>query len=182
MGDRLIFSTIHGSHLYGFDHEGSDEDWYEVYEGKGRKLTQHTDGHYDVVRGDLEAFLIRAASGSHQSAEAIFSQQKDWAPGMEEKWGPLLANFRLAGEAYQKYERTIKKFSHSDEFKRRRHACRLALNLWEMRVSGSGRFNPRIHQVDRALCAGYAATYRGDELLAQLEGLIHPDSGFAISS
>lgn len=178
MGE-LIFRTQHGSHLYGFEHADSDEDWYEVYEGKGRKLTQHTDGTLDVVKGDLEAFLIRAASGSHQSAEAIFSKSKAWAPGMEEKWGPLLANFRIAGEAYSKYERTIKKFCYGD-FKRRRHACRLAINLWEMRVSGSGRFNPRIHPVDRTLCEGYARAFEGDELLAQLQDLMHPDRGFAI--
>lgn len=176
---RLIFRTIHGSKLYGFDHADSDEDWYEVYEGKGRKLTQRTDGQLDVVRGDLEAFMLRAASGSHQSAEAIFSESKAWEPGMEEKWGPLLANFRIAGEAYLKYERTIKKFCFGD-FKRRRHACRLAINLWQMRVSGSGRFNPRIHPVDRTLCAAYAVTYEGDELLAQLQDLIHPEPGVAV--
>lgn len=175
----LIFRTEHGSHLYGFAHEGSDYDIYEVYEGKGRSLKQSTDGELDIVRGDLEAFLIRAASGSHQSAEAIFSPVKDWAPGMEEKWGPMLKNFRIAGEAYSKYERTIKKFCFGD-FKRRRHACRLAINLWEMRVSGSGRFNPRLHPVDRILCDGYAKTLEGEALLAELQDLIHPNPGVAI--
>lgn len=34
----LIFSTVHGSHLYGLAHEGSDLDVYEVYEGKADNL------------------------------------------------------------------------------------------------------------------------------------------------
>lgn len=180
MERKLIFRTEAGSHLYGFAHEGSDYDIYEVYEGKGRNLKQSTDGELDVVRGDLEAFLLRAASGSHQSAEAIFSPVKVWAPGMEEKWGPLLANFRIAGEAYAKYERTIKKFCFGD-FKRRRHACRLAINLWEMRVSGSGRFNPRLHYVDRTLCEGYARAFTGSDLLDQLQDLMNPQRGWEVT-
>lgn len=176
---ELIFRTDHGSHLYGFEHEGSDHDVYEVYEGNSRKLRQTTDGNLDLVRGSLSAFMLRASSGAHQSAEALFSKQKDFAPGMEEKWGHLFDNFRLGAEAYEKYERTIKKFAFGN-FKQRRHAGRLALNLWEMRVSGSGRFNPRIHSIDRHLITAYAKLREGDELLAELHDLINPQRGFDI--
>ena len=179
MTEKLIFRTLHGSHLYGFNHADSDEDWYEVYEGKSRKLHQETDGKLDIVRGTIEGFMIRAASGSHQSAEALFSREKAWAPGMEEKWGPLLDNFRIAGEAYAKYERTIKKFCYGD-FKKRQHACRLAMNLWEMRVSWSGRFNPRIHTTERILCAGYAHAFEGAELWEQLNQFTNPERGIDI--
>ena len=173
---RLIFRTVVGSHLYGFAHPGSDYDIYEVYEGKGRSLKQTMEGNLDIVRGDLEAFLLRAATGSHQSAEALFSNQKDWEPGMEEKWGPMLQNFRLGGEAFRKYERTIKKFCFGD-FKKRRHACRLAINLHEMRVSGRGQFDPRLHPIDRSLCEGYAKIFKGDALCEQLQDMIHPPGG-----
>ena len=43
MSSPLIFYTLHGSRLYGLDHEDSDEDWYFVSEGTGRKLHQETD-------------------------------------------------------------------------------------------------------------------------------------------
>lgn len=162
----LIFSTVHGSHLYGLAHEGSDRDWYEVYEGKSHKLHQSVTLGDDTVTGTLEAFLIRAASGSHQSVEAIFSQEKVWAPGMEEKWGALVSGFRVTGgDAFAKYERTIKKFCFGD-FKRRRHACRLALNLADLRESG--RFNPRLSESAVLLCNGYAKVLEGKDLVKAL--------------
>ena len=172
MTGDLIFRTQHGSHLYGFEHAGSDYDLYEVYEGKSHTLRQSTDGTLDVVTGTLEAFLLRAASGSHQSVEAIFSESKEWAPGMEEKWGPLIENFRVTDpEAFAKYERTIKKFAFGD-YKRRRHACRLAINLGELRETG--RITPRLHPVDRVLCSGYAKIYEGHELLDQIREVAIP--------
>ena len=138
----VIFDTIHGSHLYGLATGSSDLDVYRVFEGTGTQLKQGVHGSLDLVRGDLEAFVIRAQSGSHQSLEALFSPVKQWGPGMESKWGPYLAGFRVTGsEVFEKYERTIKKFCYGD-FKRRRHACRLAFNLGELRHSG--RFNPRM--------------------------------------
>ena len=126
---ELIFSTVHGSHLYGLAHEGSDRDVYYVYEGKGRNLRHAMNGDDDSVRGTLDAFLERAYTGSHQAVEALFSQKKDWAPGMFERYGAMLDRLYIeGGEVFAKYERTIKKFSYGD-FKRRRHACRLRLNF-----------------------------------------------------
>lgn len=162
----LIFSTVHGSHLYGLAHEGSDLDVYEVYEGKADNLRQSMSGKDDSVRGTLEAFLRRALTGSHQSVEALFSQKKVYAPGMEEKYGPMLDGLYIrGGDVYAKYERTIKKFCYGD-FKRRRHACRLSLNLHELRKYG--RFNPELRQAEAVLCSGYANALHGDDLLAQL--------------
>lgn len=159
----LIFRTVHGSHLYGLAHKDSDMDFYDVYEGKTRSLTQNINEGIDVVSGTLDAFLKRAYSGSHQSVEAIFSQEKQWAPGMEEKWGPMIDGVRVGGSGvFKKYERTIKKFSYGD-FKRRRHAVRLAFNLAQLRRSG--RFNPRLDTEDAFLANKWAEKWQ-DGILA----------------
>ena len=174
---KMIFQTVHGSRLYGFDHKDSDYDLFKVYEGKDRKLYQSVVGKNDVVIGTLEGVVLRAFSGSHQSAAAIFSPKKEWAPGMEEKWGPYLKNIRLGVEAQIKYERTIKKFVYGD-FKKRRHAARLAHNLRGLKMNG-GQFSPRLPQIDASLCAAYAQTFEGDALLDQLRDMMYP-TGFDI--
>lgn len=164
--DALIFSTVHGSNLYGMAHAGSDLDVYYVYEGQGTKLKQTMAGQDDSVRGTLDAFLKRAYTGSHQSVEALFSTQKQWAPGMVEKYGAMLSNLYIeGGEVFAKYERTIKKFCYGD-FKKRRHACRLSLNLRQLREHG--RFNPELTETELILCNGYAKLYEGDKLWANL--------------
>lgn len=165
---KLIFETVHGSYLYGLAHEGSDRDLYRVYEGSGTSLRQSVVEGLDVVRGDLEAFLTRACSGSHQSLEALFSHEKRWAPGMREKWGPFLDDLRVSGpEVFDKYERTIRKFCYGD-FKRRRHACRLRINLADLRCYG--RFNPRLSRQDLDWVNAYAMVYEGDDLRKGLLG------------
>lgn len=159
---ELIFSTVHGSHLYGLAHAGSDRDVYYVYEGKGRNLHHSKDGDHDSVRGTLDAFLQRAYTGSHQSVEALFSRQKVWAPGMLEQYGAMLDRLYIeGGEVFAKYERTIKKFAYGD-FKRRRHACRLRLNLQGLRERG--RFDPELTETEKLLCNAYAKVFEGDEL------------------
>lgn len=163
---QLIFETIHGSHLYGLAHGGSDSDIYRVYEGDGRDLRQTVVGDVDTVRGDLEAFLLRARSGSHQSLEALFSPVKQYGEGMAEKWGPFLDNLYVSGgDVFAKYERTIKKFCYSD-FKRRRHAVRLSLNLRTMRRDG--RFNPRLTEDEIRHVNNIANAFTGDDLKGAL--------------
>lgn len=158
----LIFSTVHGSHLYGLAHGESDLDVYNVYEGKSLKLRQSMSGKDDSVRGTLDAFLARAYTGSHQSVEALFSKQKVWAPGMQEMYGPMLDRLYIeGGEVYAKYERTIKKFCHED-FKRRRHAARLTFNLQMLRTYG--RFDPTLTEFEVELCDMYATNYKGAAL------------------
>ena len=167
MAKVQIFETVHGSHLYGLAHAGSDWDIYRVYEGTGKALKQSVTDGVDTVRGDLEAFVLRAQSGSHQSLEALFSPVKTWMPGMEEKWGPYLEGFRVTGhEVFEKYERTIRKFCYGD-FKRKRHAIRLRYNLGELREYG--RFNPRMNPGEITWANKYA-TYEGDELKELLLG------------
>lgn len=158
----LIFETVHGSHLYGLEHEGSDMDLYKVYENDGTTdLKQSIHAGVDTVRGSLDAFLKRATSGSHQSVEALFSPVKQWHPGMEEKYGPFIEGFRVSGgEAFAKYERTIHKFCYGN-YKKRRHAVRLWLNLRDLRTYG--RFNPRL-DLDQQFIVDVGARLEGDEL------------------
>ena len=159
---NLIFSTVHGSHLYGMAHNGSDVDIYEVFEGDGTSLTQKIHGGDDHVWGSLEAFTRRALTGSHQSCEALFSPVKVFRPGMREKYGAYLDGFRVTGsDVFAKYERTIKKFCYGD-FKRRRHAARLALNLAELRAEG--RFNPRLKPQQVRYIGLAAEKFEGDKL------------------
>lgn len=159
---ELIFSTVHGSMLYGLAHPGSDRDVYYVYEGKGHKLKQSTDGVDDSVRGTLDAFVHRAYTGSHQSVEALFSNVKEWEPGMYEKYGAYVEGITITGgDVFAKYERTIKRFCHED-FKRRRHAARLTFNLQMLRTYG--RFDPTLTEFEVELCDMYATNYKGAAL------------------
>lgn len=159
----LIFMTVHGSHLYGMAHEGSDRDYYLVYEGTDPKLRQRVVDGADVVRGTVDAFLTRAVSGSHQSVEALFSPFKVY-PSLEmrERWDPLFEGLRITGpEVFEKYERTIRKFCYGD-FKRRRHAVRLAQNLKGLR--GNGRFNPDMTAEEIEMANTLAADLSAEEL------------------
>lgn len=159
----LIFRTIHGSRLYGLDHEGSDLDVYQVYEGQGTHLNQTVNTHgIDTVVGTLEAFTRRALTGSHQSCEALFSPVKEFPPGMREKYGAYLDGFRITGgDVFEKYERTIRKFCYGD-FKRRRHAVRLSLNLTALR--STGRFNPRLTELQADYATEVAGQFADDGL------------------
>lgn len=163
---ETIFTTIHGSRLYGLAHAYSDNDLYTVTEGTSKHLRQSIVGDVDTVRGSIEAFLNRARSGSHQSCEALFSQVKEYGPGMKEKWGPILAGLYVSGgDVFDKYERTIKKFSYGD-FKRRRHAARLALNLRDLRLYG--RFNPTLDEDQIRFVNNMANAFTGDDLRGAL--------------
>lgn len=159
----IIFSTVHGSRLYGFAHAGSDNDTFTVTDERTRPLTQKVRGDQDDVTVGINRFLQLAYSGSHQSCEALFSREKKWASDqMRERWAPMLsAAYVTDPDAYAKYERTIRAFCYGD-FKRRRHACRLAANLEELRRFGE--FNPRASftQVDH--WNHLASDYSGDTL------------------
>lgn len=161
----IVFSTIHGSRLYGFAHEGSDYDRFTVVEGKAR-ARQHTNGDDDHVTMGLSTFLELANSGSHQSVEALFSKLKEWGPAGE-MYAPMLSQMRVFGPAVNaKYSRTIKAFCFGD-FKRRRHAVRLKLNQNELARTGQIQrvtLTPsRVKMANRL-----ASTYEGEDLLSLL--------------
>lgn len=174
----LIFTTIHGSRLYGLAKPDSDYDWYSVYTDdhqfqpgqRGQRILSYSDRRDDEISVTLEEFLKRIRSGSHQAIEALFSKEKKWE---DARMRPFLASMRVTSpEVFLAYERTIRKFAYGD-FKRRRHAVRLALNLASLRAHGF--FDPRLSQAEKeALVEPYATLLSGKQLL---RALTCPESG-----
>ena len=141
-----VFTTVHGSHLYGLNHEGSDLDIFTITTSPAPKARQGIRDNLDTATVGFETFLRRATTGSHQSAEALFSPYKQWHSHTE--LAPFLDGLRIGGGAVAaKYERTIRSFTHGD-FKKRRHAARLALNLDQLRRFG--RFTPVLTESEKA--------------------------------
>lgn len=156
-----IFTTIHGSRLYGWAKKDSDHDRFTVTDSLRLKARQTVVGDQDHVRVGLNLFLIRALGGSHQSVEALFSPYKEWNPEYLHL-KPFIDHIVVCGApVYEKYERTIRSFCFGD-FKRRRHAARLSLNLADLREGG--RFNPAMSKVDMDFCAQVAQRAEGEEL------------------
>lgn len=155
-----VFTTPHGSRLYGLHHANSDCDTYTVtFNGNGQANHRVTE-EFDAVRVDWRTFLKLASSGSHQSCEALFSRQKVWTPEGE-SLRPLIEGMYVTGsDVFEKYERTIKKFSHGD-YKRRQHAVRLAMNLTGLRTHG--RFDPELTEEQKRY-ARMMAEYSGPAL------------------
>lgn len=151
--NSIIFKSLHGSHLYGLNHAGSDIDWYAVhnanvsYEGKAQ--TPKTDSFQTVVDGiDMtlmtwKTFHIQAFEGVPQALEAMFSERVEidkieaWRHGFHVGL-PNMMN---------KYAHAIEKFA-TFEFKRRRHAMRYVVNLNEALKAG-GRFNPTLSDSEK---------------------------------
>lgn len=155
----IVFATRHGSRLYGFQTESSDEDWFVVTTSHRPRPEHVVKGTLDLVQIGLQTFLDYASSGSHQSVEALFSPQKLWG---DEQYRSYIEGMRITDEAaFRKYRRTIKAFSFGD-FKRRRHAVRLANNLSDLRRYG--RFNPELTQREAAFAGTLAENLAGHAL------------------
>lgn len=132
---KLLFSTPHGSHLYGTAHSASDEDFFEVYENrigriKARFAKQKISGKDDVLRTDLSTFMQYAKKGVPQYLEAMYSDMAT----VDLIGTPFRYSFRPdLWEAIHTYRRTITALynrgleENDDKFKR--HAWRLAFNL-----------------------------------------------------
>lgn len=162
---EIIFTTRHGSHLYGLAGPTSDLDIYTVTTSRNR-ARQRVNGLDDSFTIGFDAFLEYAFGGSHQSVEALFSTEKVWHS--HHHLAPMLDGYRITGgDVLAKYRRTIRKFAHADDFKRRRHACRLWLNMQCLRWDG--RFDPRMTTDEiRWATAIAASTMTGDELAEYL--------------
>lgn len=156
-----VFTTKHGSHLYGLAHADSDRDTFIVtFEDSGRAL-QTMNGREDEVRVGWRTFLDRAKSGSHQSCEALFSDYKLWTPEGR-ALQPMIEGTRVqGGDVFLKYERTIRKFAFGT-YKQRRHGARLYLSLVGLRLDG--RFNPTLTAME-AEWVTRMGHYEGEELL-----------------
>lgn len=158
---EIIFETVHGSHLYGMATPYSDRDTFVVTTSNHR-ASQKVTGDVDRTTIGWSTFLLYAQTGSHQSVEALFSREKVWHSRKELE--PYLDSMRVVGRGvYEKYTRTIQNFAHSGDFKRRRHAIRLWLNLQDLRRFG--RFDPRMTAAEVAWASDLAtADLTGDEL------------------
>lgn len=165
----LIFSTVHGSRLYGMAHSQSDHDVFTVTTAN-RTRARHTiteNGRVDHVSVGLDTYLKRVFEGSHQAVEALFSPYKEWGGSDSAHFfRPYLEGLRITGSTvFEKYERTIKSFCYG-EFKQRRHAVRLSWNLAGLR--SEGRFNPVMSPASVAIATWTAEEFEGDELWKRL--------------
>lgn len=165
MEHKVLFKTRHGSHLYGLNHADSDEDFYTVLErprGRRYKWAKQSivDGE-DSLRVDLPTWLRLCEKGVPQALEAMFSTEP-----MEDNLPFLRASYRAGGEVRRTYARTITNFVYTDEFKRRRHAVRLAYNLNDLLKYG--RFNPRMTPGQIEIANSLALDYHGEGLLDKL--------------
>ena len=143
----ILFSTIHGSRLYGTATEHSDFDYYAV--GLNVKTRQRIEGNQDTTIVELGDFINQVGKGVPQALEALYSPYKVWggwagvAGGNAGGWRPYLERLRPGGStAWHTYRRTIAAFEAAGK---PWHAARLEYNLWEMGQGGGlGRFNPRL--------------------------------------
>lgn len=139
---RILLHTVHGSHLYGLAHEGSDYDWYRVvpswHRAKRNDVTHHIFGRYDVTTVGLSTWLHFCDEGVPQALEAMFSRQAgvDALKSYRE-------SYRINTDTMRRtYKRTAKNFMLSGDPKKQRHALRLLYNLEE--ALETGRFDPTL--------------------------------------
>lgn len=133
----LILETITGSRLYGFSHDESDHDYYQVV-SEGRNKQTIANG-YDTTRLNIGSFVGHVAKGVPQAMEALYSPLK-W---VHSDYAGYIAGLEPnMYELPKTYRRTIRNFVMEDTDKHRRHAMRLAVNLAEWWETGS--FNPVI--------------------------------------
>lgn len=140
MEKKILFKTVHGSHLYGLAHEGSDNDFYTVLDkqknarAKYARQKIYSDGTDSMVV-DFGTWLMQCESGVPQALEAMFSQS-----AMIDEIPEFRAGYQVRTSAAPRYLRTITSFCYTQDFKRKRHGLRLALNMYDF--SHTGRFNP----------------------------------------
>lgn len=137
---ETLFRTIHGSHLYGLATARSDCDYYTVIPNRSRARKRYAK---QIIVGDLDTMVIDFSTfrqycdiGVPQALEALFSPVAEVDFIADFRRGYRIDTAAVVG----RYRRTIKSFSLGGDYKRRRHALRLAVNLRE--AVETGRFNP----------------------------------------
>ena len=155
----MLFQTVHGSRLYGLAHAGSDYDWYTVVSkvktAKATYAKHKVVDDLDTTVLDLGTWLKQCQEGVPQALEAMFSNM-----AVHDELGAFRAGYRVGTQVYERYYRTIKSFALSEEYKRKRHALRLALNLNEM--GRTGRFNPTLSPADARYVSDMATKSNSD--------------------
>lgn len=160
---KVLFRTVHGSHLYGLSHAGSDSDYYTVVtkkpvptnrQVKARYAKQTIVGEDDNMVVDFGTWVEMCKTGVPQALEAMYSQM-----ALQDDIADFRASFRVSTGVYETYMRTIKSFALQEGYKKKRHALRLALNLNEL--ARTGRFNPTLSPEDVRYVSLYA--HKGNE-------------------
>jgi hypothetical protein len=155
----MLFQTVHGSRLYGLAHEGSDYDWYtvvpKVHTARATYAKQKVVDNLDTTVIDLPTWLKQCQEGVPQALEAMFSQM-----ATHDDLGALRAGYRVGTQVYETYYKTIKSFALSEDYKRKRHSLRLALNLQEL--GRYGRFNPTLSEADARYVSDMATKSNAD--------------------
>lgn len=134
---KEVFTTLHGSRLYGLHTDESDWDYYTVISSGENKT--YIDGDLDHRVITFDTFLEQIDRGVPQALEALFSPVQVWS-GREDFLKPILYRFRAGYVTYSTYRRTIKAFALHENLERRKHVVRLALNL--NGLVKNRRFNP----------------------------------------
>lgn len=151
----VLFRTIHGSRLYNLHHAESDYDYYTVVDKvknkKARYATHKIVDGVDSVVVDLGTFMGLVDKGVPQALEACFSQCAEI-----DRIEDLRKGVHAGSAVWGTYLRTIKSFALQDDFKHRRHALRLALNLRDLRRYG--RFNPSLTEEQIEMISSMART------------------------
>lgn len=156
MEQQLLFSTVHGSRLYGLSHVNSDYDSFEVYGWLKSRGRQTVRADLDITRTSFDRFMRYCDKGVPQYLEAMFSQMatEDHIPYIRETYVPNMTHVRDV------YSRTIKAFwmegTEGNSLKLRRHALRLLENLHSM--ESTGRFNPTLTEAQAASITHLAKT------------------------
>lgn len=144
---RVLLRTIHGSHLYGLAHAGSDKDIYEVIATKRtarkRNIKQTIANGVDKTVVDMSTFMHMVDECVPQALEAL------WTPVADvDEINAFRTQYRVnRAKMKDVYIRTALNFAKHDDVKRRRHALRLLLNLGSALEYGT--FNPRLSTMDK---------------------------------
>ena len=138
---KVLFKTVHGSHLYGLSHADSDFDYYTVVDkvknAKARYAKQTIVGDEDSMVVDFGTWVEMCVNGVPQALEAMFSKQ-----ALVDEIAEFRAGYRVSTGASERYLRTITSFTMTQDPKRKRHGLRLALNMYDF--TRAGRFEPEL--------------------------------------
>lgn len=147
MKTRVLIETIHGSHLYGLETPQSDRDIYQVYDfnyknhrPQKRKQAKHKiDDVADNMIVSLDRFNAFCYAGVPQALEVLYAMPNNWI-NFSKEWIDISQELRqriMTDNNIKKildtYKRTSYSFMAGDDFKKNRHAMRLAFNAAELK-------------------------------------------------
>lgn len=150
----VLLATPLGPRLYGLSHAESDHDIFVVRGWEKGRSKQSIANGIDMTIVHYDKFMRLCEKGVPQYLEAMFSPLAtiDRIPFIRQTYHVGLTNVN------DTYLRTIKSFweegVEQDNFKLRRHAARLTLNLRSMHECG--RFDPVLNVQQQAWCLLHA--------------------------